>query len=658
MKSVWAIDLGSSAIKAVKMARSGSTLVVQGYDIIPLTGGSVDMPREELIRGALGALASRQRLRADGIFLAIPGKGVLTKFISLPPVEERRIPEIVNYEARQQIPFDLSEVIWRYQKVKEHFAPGEPVEISLVAARKESVMEIIDALGEYGKKLVGVQVSPLALYNYIKYDQRLSGATVIVDIGAEVTDLVIASKNGFWPRGLHIAGNSINRALEENFKIPPEEAESIKRNIAESKFRKQIMDLLQPIYRELIGEIQRSLGYYKSLAKDVRLDEILLLGGGLKVSGLERFIAENLQYNVRKVTELQTIQLGRGINPAEFSQALPGLGVALGLGVQALGMGEVTINLLPDEFVAAREVSRKKPLAVAALLLFALGFGFLYKGGTNTRDLVQRVMAKDESQVWIDKAQKFEKEWREENAKVNSDTLKFYERIPMRIGFPEKGQGEEDPAANTMGLPRDFWLKVYKEIRDEVPEFAYLRTMRVQISDPAELDKEDDKGGGGDAGAPDAAAPEGPAAPGGEGRGAPGGDPTARRIIINLTVETESHRGLNYIEDYIKELTKIKLKPYKTPIFKSVKEIPGKRRHEIRNGLGDVISTAAEGEVPVEAREPEGPGRGKKEGDPDQVKVDILRKQRTRYLVVQVRCVAKTLEEINAEKAEASEASK
>ena len=94
MKSVWALDLGYSAVKAVKMVRSGAALVVQAFDIIPLSGGSVDLGRETLLAGAIGALASRQRLRADGIFIAIPGKGVLTKFISLPPVEKKRIPEI------------------------------------------------------------------------------------------------------------------------------------------------------------------------------------------------------------------------------------------------------------------------------------------------------------------------------------------------------------------------------------------------------------------------------------------------------------------------------------------------------------------------------------------------------------------------------------
>ena len=34
-----------------------------------------------------------------------------------PPVDSSKIPDIVKYEARQQIPFPLEEVIWDYQQL-------------------------------------------------------------------------------------------------------------------------------------------------------------------------------------------------------------------------------------------------------------------------------------------------------------------------------------------------------------------------------------------------------------------------------------------------------------------------------------------------------------------------------------------------------------
>lgn len=644
MKSVWGIDLGYSAVKAVKMVRSGSALVVQAYDIIPLTGGTGDMSREDILRGAMGALASRQRLRSDGVYVAIPGKGVLTKFISLPPVEEKRIPEIVNYEARQQIPFDLSEVIWRYQQVKEKFAPGEPVEISLVAVRKDAVEEMISTIGDLRNRLAGIQISPLALYNYVKYDQPLKGATVMIDIGAEVTDLVVASRNGFWPRGLHIAGNTVNRALEEKFKVSFEEAESIKQAINESKFRKQILDVLQPIFRELIGEIQRSLGYYKSLAKDIRIEEILILGNGLRLSGLDRFLAENLQYNVRKLTELHRIQLGRNIDPREFSQALPGLAVALGLGVQALGMGEVKLNCLPDEFLVAREVRKKKPVAVAALLAAVAGLGLLHVRATRTRDLIEKVMAKDTSQAIIEKAQKLEKEWKAEQEKVSYEKLNFLTGIPSRIGFPEKGEGEQAPTAQTPGANRDFWLNAISQIRDTIPEHVYLRSLQTRLADPESLRAAEQKGSG----QPDTGAPEAAGAP--TGGGSAGSDATKKRIVITLTVETESHRGLDYIrENLIKKLQKLKWKPHKSPAFKSVEEIKSGIVQESRDGTGQPTKGGSGHGMP---EAPSGPPRG---GDTEAtIKQNILRQTETTYLVVPIRCVAKTEGDFAAEQEQAS----
>jgi len=51
-------------------------------------------------------------------------KGKLARFVKLPPVEAKKFAEIVKFEAKQQIPFPLDEVVWDFQKV----AGGEVVD--------------------------------------------------------------------------------------------------------------------------------------------------------------------------------------------------------------------------------------------------------------------------------------------------------------------------------------------------------------------------------------------------------------------------------------------------------------------------------------------------------------------------------------------------
>ncbi len=56
-------------------------------------------------------------MRGDRVAISVPGQSGLARFIKLPPVESKKIPDIVKYEARQQIPFSLDDVVWDYQKM-------------------------------------------------------------------------------------------------------------------------------------------------------------------------------------------------------------------------------------------------------------------------------------------------------------------------------------------------------------------------------------------------------------------------------------------------------------------------------------------------------------------------------------------------------------
>ena len=49
--------------------------------------------------------------------IGIAGQTGLARFVKLPPVEEKKIADIVKFEAKQQIPFPLDEVVWDFQKI-------------------------------------------------------------------------------------------------------------------------------------------------------------------------------------------------------------------------------------------------------------------------------------------------------------------------------------------------------------------------------------------------------------------------------------------------------------------------------------------------------------------------------------------------------------
>src|SRR6202166_4352813 len=135
---VWGIDLGLCALKAIRLENIDGAVTATAFDYIehPKILSQPDADPDELTREALEQFLSRNSIRGDMVVISVPGQSGLARFVKLPPVEERKIADIVRFEAKQQIPFPLDEVVWDFQKlgtgeVSDGFAMG--TEIGLFA---------------------------------------------------------------------------------------------------------------------------------------------------------------------------------------------------------------------------------------------------------------------------------------------------------------------------------------------------------------------------------------------------------------------------------------------------------------------------------------------------------------------------------------------
>ena len=156
-----------------------------------------------------------------------------------------------------------------------------------------------------------VQMNPLAVYNAMYYDERLKGTTMIVDLGAENTDLIIADGETIWLRSIPIGGNNFTEVLVKSFKLKFAKAEELKRNAATSKYARQIFQAMRPVFADLVAEIQRSIGFYASVHRDSRIKKIIALGGTFRLPGLQKYLQQNLQLDVERLNDLAAGAPGR-----------------------------------------------------------------------------------------------------------------------------------------------------------------------------------------------------------------------------------------------------------------------------------------------------------------------------------------------------------
>src|SRR5436190_12391496 len=142
--AAWGIDIGQCALKALRLELVDGKPTATAFDYIehPKILSQPDADPDQLTREALEKFLSRNQLGNDIVGISVAGQSGLARFVKLPPVEEKKIPDIVRFEAKQQIPFPLDEVVWDFQKigagqVSDGFAMD--TEIGLFAMKRDMI---------------------------------------------------------------------------------------------------------------------------------------------------------------------------------------------------------------------------------------------------------------------------------------------------------------------------------------------------------------------------------------------------------------------------------------------------------------------------------------------------------------------------------------
>lgn len=389
----WGIELGAGAIKALKLQRDGEELKVLEVANIPHKKvlSTPDLDQNEATRVAIGQLVSQYDLSGAAIAISVPGHSAFARFAKLPPVEPKKIPDIVKFEAVQQIPFPIEQVEWDYQTFTSQDSPD--VEVGIFAITRDRIMERLAMWNDVGVTPDFVTIGPLAVYNSLAWDQQFDASTpgtVILDVGTTSTDLIVCEPGRLWIRTFPIGGHQFTQALVDAFKLSYTKAEALKLQAEQSKHARHVFQALRPVFGDLAQDVQRSIGYYQSSHKDANLTRLIGLGSTFNLPGLRKYLSQQLQMEVVRLEQFNRLSLD-GPAAGEFQAATLNMATAYGLALQGLGFDHgVMANLMPVPVVREALWSRKtKWFAVAAGLSLAAG-GLSFIKPIQSRPVVEK----------------------------------------------------------------------------------------------------------------------------------------------------------------------------------------------------------------------------------------------------------------------------
>ncbi|MDG2055513.1 MAG: type IV pilus assembly protein PilM [Phycisphaerales bacterium] len=374
-KAAWGIEIGAHAIKGIRLERTGDSIEVSDFAVIPHTRvlTTPDLDADEMVRLSLGQFIAQKTLEGEHLVMTVPGHAAFARFAKLPPVEPKKVPDIVKFEAVQQIPFPIEDVEWDYQTFSSEDTPE--IEVGIFAITRQRVQERLGLYGELGLTPEALTLSPLGVYNAMVHDLDLneeSEPVVFIDIGTQATDVIVADEGRCWIRSFPLGGTHFTEAIADAFKLSYSKAEKLKQEAATSKYAKQIMQAMRPVFSDLLQDLQRSLGYYQSLHRDRELKNMVGLGSTMKIAGLRKFLGQQLQISVSRLDEYRKLRM-TGREAASFAEHSVNMASAYGAALQGVGLAPIAANLVPVKILREQLWAGKTKYFAAAAAIVVIG---------------------------------------------------------------------------------------------------------------------------------------------------------------------------------------------------------------------------------------------------------------------------------------------
>ncbi len=420
------LNLGSQTIGLAEFrVQAQGGLVLLGYRLheIPVEAAGEEMRRTQMTI-ALREMLDELHIKRGVVNYALSAHSVFSRFVSLPAIEQEKIEKIVSFEAQQNVPFPIDEVVWDYQLVGGGL--DQQVQVVLVAIKVDLLEEVNNAVEETGLRTSIVDVAPMARYNAFRYNYSdLTGCSLLAYLGARMTNVLFIEPGKVFSRSVPIGGSSITAAIAKEFGESFSEAESRKRRDGfvslGSAYAEpadpdvaRVSKIVRTVMTRLHAELMRSIGHYRGQQQGSRPERIFLCGGSATMPYMREFFKEKLHLPVEFFNPLQNVTVSESAPMLEVTRSAHLLGELVGLALRSACTCPMELNLRPASVVRRQELEKRRPffiVAAACLLLALLGWSAYYARaaqmtGQSTEALQQKNDTMRAAETRLDKLKK------------------------------------------------------------------------------------------------------------------------------------------------------------------------------------------------------------------------------------------------------------
>ena len=343
-KNLVGLDIGSSAVKAVELARKGPALQLLNLGFENLqTDTIVDGQIMELnnVSNVIAHIFAEHQIRTTRVAAGVSGHSVIVKNIVLPHMSDEELQESFSWHAEEHIPFDIGDVNLDYQLTSKS---SESLHVLMAACKSDKINNVKQAIQLAGKQPVIIDIDAFALQNCyeVNYQPREGEIVALLNVGAATMNInILNGTRSIFARDASVGGSQYTSLLQKELGISFEQAEAVKRGMSlpDGIEAKPIQPIIEAVSETLALEVKKTFDFYRTTAQEseATIQKILLAGGGSKLPGLPDFLAARFDIPVDVFDPFRTIEVdATKFDPDYMREIVPEMAVAVGLALRGV----------------------------------------------------------------------------------------------------------------------------------------------------------------------------------------------------------------------------------------------------------------------------------------------------------------------------------
>lgn len=343
------LDIGATAVRAAEVSsggRGGNVELIH-YAEHPLPANAVrdgEVVDQAVVTGAIKALWTKGGFSTKDVILGVGNQRVVVRPVTMPQMPFADLQASLPFQVQESLPMPADEAVMSFLPTFEAANDaGAAWEGLLVAAWKEGVMTNIRAVEAAGLKPMAIDLSAFALVRSMARGPLAGGTTAMVDIGARITTVVVATDGTpRFVRVLSSGADNLTETLARAAGMSIEEAANILRqqglNAVNSPEMQGAAGPFGDATRSLLEGIRSSIGFYAQNNPTMPVQTVVLTGGGAALPGLGQTIASATRTRTLLGNPLDGVSIGRKVGGAQAFQGREGtlaMTIGLGMGVAA-----------------------------------------------------------------------------------------------------------------------------------------------------------------------------------------------------------------------------------------------------------------------------------------------------------------------------------